>query len=37
MDNATIHKSKVVNKCIKDNNFKVIYNVPYHSEYNPIE
>lgn len=37
MDNATIHKSKVVNQCIKDNNIKVIYNVPYHSEYNPIE
>ena len=37
MDNATIHKSKVVNQCIKDNNIKVIYNISYHSEYNPIE
>ena len=37
MDNAIIHKSKVVNQCIKDNNIKVIYNVSYYSEYNPIE
>ena len=37
MDNASIHKSKKMIKYIKDNNLKVIYNIPYCSEYNPIE
>ena len=37
MDNASIHKSKKMIKYIKNNNLKVIYNIPYCSEYNPIE
>ena len=37
MDNASIHKSKKMIKYIKDNNLKVIYNITYCSEYNPIE
>ena len=37
MDNASIHKSKKMTKYIKDNNLKVIFNIPYCSEYNPIE
>lgn len=37
MDNASIHKSKKMIKYIKDTNLKVIYNIPYCSEYNPIE
>ena len=37
MDNSSIHKSKKMIKYIKDNNLKVIYNIPYCSEYNLIE
>ena len=37
MDNASIHKSNKMTKYIKDNNLKVIFNIPYCSEYNPIE
>ena len=37
MDNASIHRSIKFNKSIKENNIKVIYNIPYHSKFNPIE
>ena len=38
MDNVRIHHSIIIfKKFIKDNNINVIYNVPYHPEYNPIE
>ena len=37
MDNASIHKSKLFKQFIKDNNINVVYNAPYHSEFNPIE
>ena len=37
MDNASIHKNALFKKFINDNNFNVIYNIPYHSELNPIE
>ena len=34
MDNASTHKSKLFQKYKKDNNLEVVYNAPYHSEYN---
>lgn len=34
MDNAKIHHNKTLNHTIKD---KIIYNIPYCPEYNPIE
>jgi transposase len=37
MDNAIIHKSKIFNKYVADNNIKIIYNVPYQSHLNPVE
>lgn len=37
MDNASIHKNKNFKKYIIETNFNVIYNIPYHSELNPIE
>ena len=37
MDNAIIHKSKLFTKYINEKQIKIIYNVPYHSEFNPIE
>lgn len=37
MDNAIIHKTKSLDKIKREYNIKIIYNVPYHSEYNPIE
>ena len=37
MDNASIHTSSLFKKFVNDNNFNVIYNIPYHSELNPIE
>jgi transposase len=38
MDNARIHHSKLVKEYINDKtNHKIIYNVPYCPEYNPIE
>jgi transposase len=37
LDNASIHRSKIFQKYIKENNLKIIYNVPYHSHLNPIE
>ena len=37
MDNARIHHSKIIKKYAEENNLKLIYNVPYMPEYNPIE
>ena len=37
MDNCQIHKSKELRKYYKDEKMNVLYNVPYHSETNPIE
>jgi transposase len=34
MDNAKIHHAKIIDQELKQ---KIIYNVPYHSELNPIE
>lgn len=37
MDNASIHKSKKMKMYIEKNNINVIFNIPYCSEFNPIE
>lgn len=37
VDNATIHKSKLVKTTVKNNKIKMLYNVPYQSQNNPIE
>jgi transposase len=37
MDNARIHKSKELGKLIDNSKRKIIYNVPYSPENNPIE
>lgn len=37
MDNASIHKNSNFKKYINETNLNVIYNIPYHSELNPIE
>lgn len=37
MDNASIHKNIQFQKYIEDTKFNVVYNIPYHSELNPIE
>ena len=37
MDNATTHHSKIFKETIKKDNINIIYNIPYHSKYNPIE
>jgi len=37
MDNARIHQSKILKEYMKDKESKIIYNVPYNPETNPIE
>ena len=37
MDNAVIHKSKIIRETIEDNHNHLLYSVPYHSETNSIE
>lgn len=37
MDNARIHHSKIVKEYVNTINHEIIYNVPYCSEFNPIE
>ena len=37
MDNAIIHKTKIFYNYAKKEKINVLYNVPYHSETNPIE
>ena len=37
MDNARIHHSKIVKKYIGTTKHKILFNVPYMPEYNPIE
>ena len=37
LDNCRVHHSKKVDEFLKENKIEVIYNVPYGSEYNPIE
>ena len=32
-----IHTSKKAKKCYKKNQMHIIFNAPYHSEFNPIE
>jgi transposase len=37
MDNASVHTTIKFKKLINELNLNVIYNAPYHSEFNPIE
>jgi transposase len=37
MDNLSVHRSKVVGKCMEDLDIKYIFNSPYSTETNPIE
>lgn len=37
MDNAVIHKSKIVRQTIEDSGNHLLYSVPYHTETNAIE
>jgi transposase len=37
IDNASIHTSKKAKELYKKNNMHIIFNAPYHSEFNPIE
>ena len=37
LDNARVHKSKKFNLYLGENQMKLVYNSPYHSETNPIE
>lgn len=37
LDNARIHHTKQLKELINGTNYKLIYNVPYMPEYNPIE
>jgi transposase len=37
MDNAVIHKSKIIKNTIENSNNKLLYSVPYHPETNAIE
>jgi transposase len=37
MDNAVIHKSKMIREKIEDNHNYLLYSVPYHPETNSIE
>ncbi len=37
LDNAIIHKSKHFKNYANINNLNIVYNDPYHSEFNPIE
>jgi hypothetical protein len=37
MDNAVIHRSKIIRQIIEEGNNKLLYSVPYHPETNSIE
>ncbi len=37
MDNAVIHKSKIVRQTIEESGNHLLYNVPYHQETNAKE
>ena len=37
MDNAVIHKSKMITEKIENNHNHLLYSVPYHPETNSIE
>jgi transposase len=37
MDNAVIHKSKIVRQTIEESGNHLLYSVPYHPETNAIE
>ena len=37
MDNAVIHRSKIIRQIIEESNNNLLYSVPYHPETNAIE
>jgi putative transposase len=37
MDNAVIHKSKIIRETIENSKNELLYSVPYHPETNSIE
>ncbi len=37
MDNAVIHKSKIIRETVEDSKNKLLYFMPYHPETNSIE
>lgn len=37
MDNALIHKTKILSELMNSHKREIIYNIPYSPEYNPIE
>jgi len=37
MDNAVIHRSKIIRQIIEESNNDLLYSVPYHPETNAIE
>ena len=37
MDNAVIHRSKIIRQIIEESNNKLLYSVSYHPETNAIE
>jgi hypothetical protein len=37
LDNAIVHKTKKFNSYVLENQLKIVYNTPYHSETNPIK
>jgi putative transposase len=37
MDNAVIHRSKIIRQIIEESNNKLLYSVPYHPQTNAIE
>jgi transposase len=37
MDNAVIHRSKIIRQIIEESNNRLLYSVPYHPETNAIE
>jgi transposase len=37
MDNAVIHKSKIIRETIENSKNNLLYSVPYHVETNSIE
>ena len=36
LDNAIIHHSKKFKNYVLESNMNIVYNAPYHSEFNPI-
>ena len=37
LDNASIHHAKIVKNCVSETSNRLLFNVPYSPEFNPIE